>query len=142
MNNQWDADPDKYAEMSKPFASEEEATKVVGAFFDGVRKLREQYRIAELTMQCQVYIETAEGRTKLKLGGGWGSQLEQAKLAKRSADQEINHLLVTIRKLTQALPDNDGTDLAAEMLIAVAERLFEAMPEARQVLITDPMFKR
>lgn len=140
MDNTWKADPEKYAEMSKPFESQEEAEKVATEFFNAVRRLREQYRIAELTMQCQIYVNTLDGVVRLISGGGWGDQLEQAKLAKRSADQEFNHLLITIRKLSKAIPQDDGTELASEMLLTMIEQLIEAMPEARKALITDPKY--
>lgn len=143
MTSSWVGDPDKYAELSKPFETQEEAEKVAQAFFNAVRTLREQYRIAELTMQAQVYVGDAdkpEEQKQLSFGGGWGNQLQQARLAKRSADNEINHLLAMTRLIAQATPENDGTELGVELVVTAIEQLLAVMPEARRGLITDPKF--
>lgn len=142
MASSWVGDPDKYAELSKPFEDREEAELVAQAFFNAVRTLREQYRIAELTIQAQIYIGGEETPERLVFGGGWGNQLEQARLAKRSADTEINHLLVMIRALTNAMPETDGAEGGIEVVLTAIGQLLLQMPEARRTLITDPKFDK
>lgn len=114
MKNRWEADPKKYEEMAKPFESEEQAEQVAIEFLNAVRKLREQYRIAELIIQYQVYVQKDNSTYILRGGGGWGHQLYQAQLAKRAADQEFDHLA------------------------RVIETISAAIPKARKELITDP----
>lgn len=90
--NSWEADPEKYAELSKPFDSPEEAEKVAQAFLMALRALREQYRIAEMCVQYQIYVKMDDGIHALVGGGGWGNQLHQARLARRMFDREFSHL--------------------------------------------------
>jgi hypothetical protein len=104
MTGNFEPDPDKYAELSMPFESEEEANKVASAFFNAVRAIREQYRIPELIIQFQLYVQTDEGVRALRGGGGWGDQHLQAELAKRAFDQEFEHLCVMVGSLAQAMP--------------------------------------
>lgn len=114
MKSRWVGDPDKYAELAKPFASQEEAERVVGEFVNAVRRLREQYRIPELIVQLQVYITMDDGVHGMAGGAGWGDQSKQAQLAKSAADLEFDSLMLLI------------------------ENLVHRIPQARQMLITDP----
>ena len=114
MRNNFEADPEKYKQLSQPFESAEEAERVANAFLNAVRKLREEYRIAELVIQFQVYLKEGEEVQALIGGGGWGNQLYQANLARRAADREFEHLGL------------------------VLELLVKAMPKAQAALITDP----
>jgi hypothetical protein len=107
---QWAGDPEKYAEIAKPFETREEAEKVCGAFFNAVRQLREQYRIPELIVSYQVYAQGEKAVEVLAGSGGWGNQLYQAKLARRSADSEFKWLI----------------------------RMLEDVPKLSSLLITDP----
>lgn len=56
MNN-FEENQKNYAKMSKPFASMEDAEKAVKNFHDGVKKLRQKHRIAEVVAISEVYVE-------------------------------------------------------------------------------------
>jgi hypothetical protein len=104
MDNEWKADPKKYAEIAQPFESEEQATKVAAEFFNAVRKLREQYRIPEVIVSYQVYVKTDKGVEALMGSGGWGDQSQQAKLAKRCFDVEIESFFMMFDNLLAKRP--------------------------------------
>jgi hypothetical protein len=53
----FEANENKYKEMSKPFTDIKAAQKSVKAFYEGVRKLREKHKIAEAVVLTQIYVE-------------------------------------------------------------------------------------
>lgn len=54
-------DPDNYREMSKPFASPNEANGALTLFFDEVRELRKKHRIRDVHMLVSVRTTDADG---------------------------------------------------------------------------------
>ena len=118
MTDEFLGDPEKYAELAKPFESPEEANKVAEEFFNAVALLREQYRIPELNLQYELYVRVDTGIHVLRGGGGWGDQLRQARLAKRAADLETEHFFELV------------------------ERILSRRPRLTRELITDPIVKK
>jgi len=106
------SDPEKYKQLAKPFESVEEAQKVAAAFCGALAKLREQYRIPELTVSYMLYAEAeAENESvALRGGAGWGDQIKQLRLAKDCFDREYAHAML----LMQAVVADFG---AKDMLI-------------------------
>jgi hypothetical protein len=100
----FEADPQKYAELSKPFDSQEEAEHAAREFFNGVRALREQCRIPEVVLQFVIYVQGEGEVLSLSGGGGWGDQLKQAQIARRAADREFEHLGLLVRGIADAIP--------------------------------------
>lgn len=96
--NQWNADPEKYAKMSEPFESAEQAKEIAAEFLKAVGRLREQYRIAEMVIQVQVYAQAENGREIVFGGAGYGDQMEQAKMAYRAFNQELRYMFKMLRR--------------------------------------------
>ena len=103
--NQWNADPEKYAQMAEPFESVEQAKEVAAEFLKAVGRLREQYRIAEMTIQVQVYAQGEDGHKIVSGGAGYGDQMEQAKMAHRAFNQELGYLFKMLRTVADAMPE-------------------------------------
>jgi len=108
MKNHWGADPEKYARLSEPFESEERMGAAANSFLAALGKLREQYKIPDLIVAFQGNVKTAEGIRPFYGGAGWGNQLLQAQLARRSADQEFAHLARVVSGIVAAYPDTEG----------------------------------
>lgn len=115
LSKDWKGDAAKYARLSKPHESEETARVAVKAFMGEIATLREKYRIPELIIQYQVYVQIDGEEHAMHGGCGWGNQGKQAELAKRSFDLEFDSLCLLV------------------------ERLAAMMPKARRELITDPL---
>lgn len=109
--NKWQADVDKYKEMAEPFESVDKAQQVSKAFISALRKLRENYRIAELTVSFIVYAKDGETETAISGGAGWGNQLMQVQLAKNSFDQEFKHVM---KLLSDVLTPQDVKDFITD----------------------------
>lgn len=102
--NQFKADPAKYARLAKPHESQKHAEVAVKAFTAELAALREKYRIPELLIQFQVYLKMDEGEGSMRGGAGWGNQSLQAELAKRAFDQEFNALCYIVQVLAAGMP--------------------------------------
>jgi hypothetical protein len=105
--NEWGADPEKYAKLAEPIPALD-AQALGNAFLKAIGHLREQYHIPELLVQFVVYVDDGQA---MKGGAGWGDQMKQAQLARRMADQEYAHLIRVLASIVNAMPD------AADMLI-------------------------
>lgn len=104
MKNRWQADPKKYAELSSPFESVEQAQEVMKAFCAAVAKLREQYHIPEFIFRLQAYAKHEQGIVVLSGGAGFGNQLQQAQLAKNAFDTEFECLREMLEQITLSMP--------------------------------------
>lgn len=105
--NMWGADPEKYERLSIPFESPEQMEAAASSFLAALAKLREQYKIPDLIVSFQGDVQVGDDVRAFYGGAGWGNQIRQAKLAKRSADQEFNHLLRIMREILHEYPDTE-----------------------------------
>jgi hypothetical protein len=145
MKNEWGADPEKYKRLSEPFESVEQCEAAMNAFLVAIGKLRESYKIPELIVSFQACARNKDGEVNAYTGGaGWGDQLLQAALARRSADEEMAHLARVISAISRAYPDAHDmliTDPDEEMahLARAISAISRAYPDAHDMLITDPV---
>jgi hypothetical protein len=95
------ANPELYKQMSKPYQSINEATKNVDKFVSGVRKLREKYRIAEVVLVSQVYIENAEEVLAQRSSQTFGDFNEHIKLSRAMADALVEKLIIELNNALQ-----------------------------------------
>lgn len=76
-------DPDLYARMAAPYASHEEAQAAITAFLEGVAKLREEHRIAEVVMIAGAYVPELVAQT-MGLGDARRAHLLAATLTREA----------------------------------------------------------
>lgn len=124
--NEWGADPAKYKKLRKPYEDEEHAQVAVNAFLVDIAQLREKHHIAELTVQCQVYIKDGDEILTMHGGAGWGDQNKQAELAKLMFDREFDHLCIVTGLLAARMPG------VRRMLLTDPKPIATDEPPARQ----------
>ena len=106
--NTWNADPEKYRQLSQPFDSQEHAETCIKAFQAVVNKAREEFKIPDAMIQIGCTFLSAEGQINyMNAGCGWGDQRNQVKLAQQAYQREMAHLMIVATALAT---DHDAWD--------------------------------
>ena len=72
-----------YRELSKPFATNEEANTAVARFFDAVEAARREFRIPDVVVACEIGVESEEGEVRAGADCQFGDELKQLPMVAR-----------------------------------------------------------
>lgn len=69
------ADPKLYRKLEIPFSSQEEASKAIQAFTEGLKELRKKHRVRDFAYSAMLAYESNDGESDVIVSGHLGNSL-------------------------------------------------------------------